>query len=142
MRHLFKLIAVVFLGVVIFSGAGLTREQTNIWLNSKNGESSINMSGKWDSGGIMTGGWGEGTFIQEGKYFHGSLGLYYVDGVVVGADVYMAISSGKKVYYTAQLKKLADGTLTGKAVAGIIDKPESNNAESYLISLKKAEDKH
>lgn len=133
----------ICLFVLIFSSCiSLTREETNAWLNSKAGESGIDMTGTWDSGGIMTGGWGEGRFIQDGKRFSGSLGLYNVDGMVNGDDVYMVLSSGTKVYYTACLKKTGENSLIGKAVQDvIIGNPESQNAISYLISLKKIADR-
>lgn len=140
MRNLSKLVVVLILAVFLSSCASMTREQTNVWLNSKNGGPVIDMAGKWYSGGVTTGGWGDAVFIQEGKQFHGSLGMYYVDGVAAGEDVYMAISSGKRVYYTARLKKMADGTITGKAVRDvIIDHPESTRAVTYLITLKRTE---
>ncbi len=129
---------IIFLLFFMVSCASLTREQTNAWLNSKSGTSTINMTGDWDSGGLATGGWGTGHFIQEGQRFNGTLGLYYVDGVVSGEEIYMAISSGQKVYYTARLKKTGHDTFTGKSVQNIIiDNPDSQNAISYLITLKK-----
>ncbi len=135
----FKYLAALILVSAISSCASLNREQTNTWLDSKGGTSNINMTGTWDSGGLATGGWGGGKFIQEDKRFYGTLGLYYVDGIVNGDDVYMAISSGGKVYYTARLKKSGDDSFTGKAAEGtIIDGPESQKAVIYLISLKKA----
>jgi hypothetical protein len=133
-----KYLTICLLAFTVYSCASLSREQTNAWLSTKGGASTINMTGSWDSGGIATGGWGVGNFIQEGQRFYGTLGLYYVDGIVNGDDVYMAISSGIKVYYTARLKKSADGTFAGKAVQEIIiDKQEAQNAVTYLIMLKK-----
>jgi hypothetical protein len=133
-----KYFAVFFLIFIVSSCTSLTREQTNTWLTSKSGTSSISMTGDWDSGGIASGGWGTGHFIQEGQQFYGTLGLYYVDGIVNGDDVYMAISSGQKVYYTARLKKSAPAAYTGKAVEGvIIDNPGAQNVTTYLIMLKK-----
>jgi hypothetical protein len=133
-----KYLAICLVVFTVYSCVSLSREQTNAWLSTKGGASAINMTGSWDSGGIATGGWGGGNFIQEGQRFYGTMGLYYVDGIVNGDDVYMAISSGAKVYYTARLKKSADGTFAGKAVQEIlIDKPEAQNAVTYLIMLKK-----
>jgi hypothetical protein len=135
----FKYLALCLLILAVYSCASLTREQTISWLSSKGGESTINMTGDWESGGIASGGWGAGHFIQEGNKFSGTLGLYYVDGIVNGNDVYMSISSGTKVYYTARLKKSADGSITGKAVGKIIiDDPQAQYAEGYLIMLKKS----
>lgn len=138
MRQLVKPLAILISAFLILSCMRLTREDTNAWLHTKTAGSGIDMSGKWDSGGFTTGGWGEGDFIQEGRHFHGSLGMYYVDGVVTGEQVYMAISSGNRVYYTARLEKMGDGSLTGKAVADVIvDRPESDRAVTYLISLRR-----
>lgn len=138
MHNPVKLFFALVLMIAISSCVTLTKEDTNKWLKSKNGEAGINMTGRWDSGGLATGGWGEGNFIQEGSRISGTLGLYYVSGVVIDEKVYMAISSGNKVYYTARLKKQPDGTITGKAVESkIIDSPEAENADSYLISLVK-----
>jgi hypothetical protein len=131
-------LAICLLLFTISSCVSLSKEQTNTWLSTKGGASAVNMTGNWDSGGIASGGWGAGNFIQEGQRFYGSLGLYYVDGIVNGDDVYMAISSGAKVYYTAHLKKSTDGSITGKAVQEvIIDAPGAQNAATYLIMLKK-----
>jgi hypothetical protein len=133
-----KYLSVCLLLFAINSCTSLGLEQSNAWLNTKAGTSTINMTGDWDSGGIATGGWGTGRFIQEGQKFFGTLGLYNVDGVVNGNDVFIAISNGAKVYYTAHLKKSDDGSIGGKAVAGIlIDRPEAQNAATSLIILKK-----
>lgn len=132
-------LSLLFFVLISISCASLTRDQTNAWLSTKSAQSNINMTGTWDAGGAASGGWGTGNFIQEGNRFSGTLGMYYVDGIVSGDEVYMAISSGAKVYYTAQLKKTAEGIFTGKAVQDvIITMPGSQNAVSYLISLKKA----
>lgn len=93
------------MALVILSCARLTKEQARLWLDSINGEPKIDMTGQWDAGGMFSGGWGVSNFIQEGKDFSGSLGMYNVDGAVVGEQVYMSLSSGRRVYYTARLKK-------------------------------------
>lgn len=132
-------LSLLFFALISISCASLTRDQTNAWLNTKGGQSNINMTGTWDAGGAASGGWGTGNFIQTGNRFSGTLGIYYVDGIVNGDEVFMAISSRAKVYFTAQLKKSTDGSITGKASEGvIINEPNSQNAVSYLISLKKA----
>jgi len=129
---------VCFLVLTISACNRLSREQSSEWLGQKSGQISANMTGKWNSGGVWSGGWGEGNFIQEGRRFSGTLGLYYVDGTVSGDSLYLVLYSGKKVYYTARLKKNAEGFYIGKAVYKvIIDQPESEKAESYVMSLKK-----
>lgn len=118
--------------------SGLTRKDTNAWLDTKTASSSLNMTGEWDSGGVWSGGWGSGKFIQEGNRFTGTLGLYYAEGVVSDEQIYMVIYSGSKIYYTAILKTSDNGLYMGKAVYRVLaDKPEAKEAQSYLISLKK-----
>ncbi len=80
---------IVFLSLILVSCASLTREDTNRWLDSKEGEPGLDMTGKWDSGGIATGGWGEGNFIQDGKNFSGKIveSGAYIYQVEIGARV-------------------------------------------------------
>lgn len=136
-----KFLQIMVLGLLVLTISAcnrLTREGSSAWLGQKGGQVSVNMTGKWSSGGVWSGGWGEGNFIQEGRRFSGTLGLYYVDGTVSGDTLYLVLYSGKKVYYTARLKKNAEGFYIGKAVYKvIIDQPEAEKAESYVISLKK-----
>jgi hypothetical protein len=99
---------------------------------------NANLTGEWDTGGVWTGGWGKGSFIQEGRKFSGTLGLYFVEGVVSGSDVYMVIFSGKKIYYTALLKKTDSGTYMGKvAEKTIVDRPDSRNANTFVMTMKR-----
>lgn len=124
--------------VLAISACSLTRKDTNAWLDEKNGPANVNLTGDWDAGGVWSGGWGKGTFVQEGKRFSGTLGLYYAEGVVSGDDIYMVIYSGKKVYYTALLKKVGNGHYMGKVASKtIIDSPEARNATGYVISMKR-----
>jgi hypothetical protein len=133
-----KYFTINLLVLFISSCASLDRGKANAWLNSKGGASTINMTGIWDSGGALTGGWGQGNLIQDGMRFYGTLGAYYVEGIANGENIYMSLSSGSRVYYTAQLKKSSDGSLVGKAVKDIlIDNPDAQNATTYLIMLKK-----
>jgi hypothetical protein len=139
-----KKIILCSIAIVLFlSCAGLTRKDTNAWLTRVVVEKEapeVNLNGLWDSGGgVMTGGWGDGNFVQEGKKVYGSLGFYYVDGIVNGKKVYFALSSGNKVYYTARLTSSDNGKkLTGRACEGaFIDDPDAENARSYPIVLKK-----
>ena len=134
----FKILAVCLLVLAITGCNRLSREKSSEWLGQKSGQVNVSMTGKWSSGGVWSGGWGDANFIQEGRRFSGTLGLYYVDGTVSGDNLYLVLYSGKKVYYTARLKKNAEGFYIGKAVYRvIIDQPEAEKAESYVISLKK-----
>ena len=123
--------------ITLSSCAGLTTEETKPWLNSMAGATNLNMTGVWDAGGAIAGGWGEGRFTQKDNRISGTLGLYNVNGVVNGTDVYLVLISGGSVYYTAHLNKSSDGSYVGKAVEGaIINKKGSENAVSYLMVLK------
>jgi len=53
--------------------------------------------------------------------------------------VYLVITSGGKVYYTAKLTASEGGKkFSGKASEGvIIDTPAANNATSYTLNLEK-----
>lgn len=128
-----------FLLVLTMSACGgLTREDTNAWLDTKIGPANINLTGEWDTGGVWTGGWGKGSFIQEGRKFSGTLGLYFAEGTVSDDEIYMVIFSGKKIYYTALLKKVDSETYMGRAVEkAIVDSLDSRNANTYVLKMKR-----
>jgi len=133
-----KTTAILLMILALSSCGGLTRKDTDRWLESKNTQSTIDMTGEWDTGGSWTGGWGRGRFIQEGRNFSGTLGRYYAEGVVSGEEIYMVIYSGKTVYYTAILRKSDDGGYLGKAVyVTLADDKDAKYAQSYILSLKK-----
>ena len=55
--------------------------------------------------------------------------------------MYLALSSGKTVYYTAALKKDPDGSYSGKVASGyIVDGPGADKAGVSLISLRRVKD--
>ena len=83
--------------VLAVAACSLTRKDTNAWLDQQNGPVTVDVTGDWDAGGAWSGGWGKATFIQQGKRFTGTLGLYYAEGVVSGDEIFMTIYSGKKV---------------------------------------------
>lgn len=128
------------MGIVMFiscTGTGLSVKETDPWLESIAGASKVDMTGVWDAGGAITGGWGEGRFTQKGNRVTGTLGFYDVNGVVSGTDIYMVLGSSGNVYYTAHLKKSGDGNYIGKAVEGaIVDKKGSEEATNYLMVLR------
>jgi hypothetical protein len=125
---------------------GTTRTQTldsaaNFWLSSKKDPPSIDVTGVWDGGPAMGGGWGEGRFIQTHKDVTGSLGLYNVRGVVSGDELYLLITSSGRIYYTAHLTTREKGRLIGTAVEGAIaDEPGAGSATSYPIMLRRMSD--
>lgn len=117
----------------------LTKTEGNAWLDTKAGPTSERIAGKWTSSGNWTADWGEGNFIQDGWRFYGQMGSYYVDGALNGEHVYLALTSGKKLYYTAILRKTPDGSYTGKATRGtLIDAPGAEDDGVILITLRRA----
>lgn len=74
----FKLAAICLSVLALASCRSITlpRAQTNTWLESKAGPSGINLSGIWDAGPSMGGGWGNASFSQDGNHFVGGLGAY------------------------------------------------------------------
>jgi len=133
----FKCLIFGLIIVTFFSCAGLSVRETDPWLHSMAGASNVNMTGIWDAGGAIAGGWGEGHFTQTGNRVSGILGFYNVNGVVNGTDMYMVLTAKGNVYYTAHLKQSSDGGYIGKAVEGaIVDQKGSESAVSYLMVLR------
>ncbi len=122
--------------VLILSACALTRTDTNPWLEAKAGATHDNISGKWTTYDRATPNWGEANFIQEGSRFYGTLGSYYVDGSINGDQLYLVLSSGKKVYYTARLNKTPDG-YAGKVVQGAIIEQTRTDEGYQLMTLKR-----
>lgn len=135
-----KILFACMLMVTLSACHRLSREDTNEWLAHKNGGVTVNMTGKWNSGGVWSGGWGGAVFVQEGNRFNGTMGLYYVDGAVSGDNLYLVLYSGRKVYYTARLKKNGDDSYIGKAVyQQFVDRPGAESAETAVMSLKRVQ---
>lgn len=111
-----KNILLAALAVLTLSACALTRTDTMPWLEAQAGRTNEDISGKWITYGGAGPNWGDANFIQDGSRFYGTLGSYYVDGSINGNHLYLALSSGKKVYYTARLNKNADGGYDGKVV--------------------------
>ncbi len=120
---------------------GLSKAQTNAWLKTQRGESTLNLSGVWDTGGVVTGGWGEARIVHINKEITGTMGMYNINGNVNGNNVYLVICSGSKVYYTAHLTASSPDKLMGKAVyKAIIGRKGSENAAVYPMIFKKIGD--
>jgi len=134
-------VCLIVLLFLLSCAARLAKKDTNAWLDTKTNTSELNLTGKWDAGGEFSGGWGEGNFTQEGNKISGTLGMYEVEGIVSGNEVYFVITSGGKVYYTAKLNASEGGNkFTGKACEGvIIDTPAANNATSYALNMEKVD---
>jgi hypothetical protein len=79
------------------------------WPQANIGSSGINVAGAWEA---EESGWGAIRFEQIGSRVSGAMGNYSARGVVRGSRVFLALSSGGYVYYTAVLAKSGD-TLSG-----------------------------
>jgi hypothetical protein len=110
----------------------------DVWLGAQDMPSQMDISGKWDAGFSMGGGWGEANLVQQDRNVNGLLGFYAVKGVVSGKALFMQLISNGYVYYTTKLELREDGSLSGmaykEAVAG---SPEAAKAESYPLVMRR-----
>lgn len=132
-------LSTILLAIVLSAcSVAMTKQESNPWLDLRAGSADYDISGKWESGGSWGGNWGEAQFIQDGARFYGQLGSYYVDGSMNGNYLYLALSSGRKVYYTAQLKREPDGSYAGKVAKDyIIDGMGADNAGYQVMILSR-----
>lgn len=131
----------VLLCALYISCAGIDTKQSNAWLSSKAGKSTFDITGKWDAGGVFTGGWGQGNLLQEENKVYGTLGLYNVNGVINDDEVFLVLSSGGRLYYTAKLKISENGTkISGRACEdAIIGSPAAGQKNNFAVFMKKTE---
>lgn len=133
-----KSLAILAAALLLAACVSLTKTDGNAWLEAKAGPSNELMAGRWTSAGGWTANWGEGNFIQDSSRFYGHMGSYYVDGALNGEHVYMVFTSGKKLYYTAILKKTDDGNYSGKATQGkLIDSLGAEDSGVTLLNLRR-----
>jgi hypothetical protein len=87
----------------------------------------------------LAGGWGSGTWIQNDNQVKGNLGLYIINGRVSGQKLYMLISSGNRVYYTALLEPTKDGgLLVGMAYPNqLADAKDLRLTDQVPVSLRR-----
>jgi len=108
------------------------------WLGAQNMPSQMDVSGKWDAGDFLSGGWGDANLVQQGRDVFGTLGLYSVKGVVSHTTLFLEIISKGYVYYTAKLEMKNDGSLSGIALKeAIVESPETAKGEIYIIIMKR-----
>lgn len=121
------------------SNSGLTSQGVEAWLNAKmTAAPQADLTGRWDAGSAFSGGWGEGNFVQEKANFSGTLGLYYIKGVVSGSDIHFALLSSGAVNYTGAMSQKGPNSFSGKAVKdALVDAEAAKTAETYPISFKK-----
>ena len=133
-----KLLVVMFVAALLISCETIPPIKTDAWLDVKQSAvAEVNISGKWDAGPYMEGGWGEGVFTQNGNKVSGTLGPYNVDGVVEGKTVFMVIKGGTKLY-TAKLTLQPEGQLAGTYVYNaLIGEEGAASAETNAITMKR-----
>lgn len=135
-----RLLATTLLGFSLAACGSLTRSDTQPWLEQRMGTTEHHIAGQWSTGGSWGGNWGDANLIQDGSRFYGQLGSYTVDGTLNGNAMYMVLSAGKKVYYTAALKRDQDGNYAGKVAQGSIIDHNGAQAEGYQVMiLRRAE---
>jgi hypothetical protein len=137
---------VLFLSLIVMIACSCTSGMHNLtasgveaWLHAKaTAAPTVELTGRWDAGSAVAGGWGEGNFVQEEANFSGSLGLYYIKGVVSGSEVHFALTSNEKVYYTGTMAQTGPERFSGKAVKyAFVDAEAAKTAETYFISMQK-----
>lgn len=133
-------IVILLAGLVSASCISLSLSDTDKWLDAKNGApAEVDLSGRWDAGYYMGGGWGVGHFFQDGNRFRGTMSAFNVKGRVLGRKVYMVIWGGS-VTYTAELTVRPDGTLIGEAVENaVVGTERAETAAFYPMEMKRME---
>ncbi|RIX49608.1 MAG: hypothetical protein D3M94_00985 [Rhodocyclales bacterium GT-UBC] len=140
MKRFCYLIACLFALLLTGCSANLTRSDAAPWLDLRSGSGDYDISGRWDSGSSWSGSWGEANFIQDGARFYGQLGSYNVEGALNGNAMYLSLSAGKRVYYTALLKRDAEGGYSGKVVQDtFVDGPLGDSVSYQVLFLRRKE---
>ena len=139
MKHIKIMLSIFVVMLLISCRAGLVVPNYDTWLQSQKMPSEVDLTGKWDAGYVLHGGWGEANLIQQGRDVYGTLGLYRVKGVVSNKTVFLTlISTGDHVYYSAKVTMKEDGSFVGLAVKeALVDSPEAAKAEIYAITFKR-----
>lgn len=133
---IFKIGSLILLISMMMSCA--TTLNYDAWLDAQSMPSQLDVTGKWNAGLSMAGGWGEANLIQKERNVYGTLGLYSIKGVVSKTSLFVKIFSGGHVYYTAKLDANKDGSLSGVAIKGaIVESPEASNADISIITMTK-----
>jgi hypothetical protein len=139
-----KSLGIIALGLAL--GLGCRRppefeqQAATTWLDSHTEPGTFDVSGEWESTAFyLAGGWGSGTWIQNDNQVKGNLGLYIINGRVSGQKLYMLISSGNRVYYTALLEPTKDGgLLVGMAYPNqLADAKDLRLTDQVPVSLRR-----
>lgn len=104
-KFLSPLVALVlvcgFVGCNLKEKYAINNQKADQWLQANRGAVGANVNGSWEAHEF---GWGGIRFEQNGSRVTGAMGNYTVRGVVRGSRVYLALSSGDWVHYTAVLR--------------------------------------
>ena len=118
--------------------SGINTELARSWAASQTEPATIYIAGSWKSKlSNYAGGWGNAEINQTGSEFHGTLGLYTIEGKISGKKIYAIIMSGSSVYYTAILELDAQGDMVGiairKALPGAPAAKSAEHAPFHLV---------
>jgi hypothetical protein len=128
------ILSLVLLGAVL-AGCNLKEKyaRNNLaadqWLQANIGSSGLKVTGAWEA---EESGWGSIRFEQRGSRVDGTMGNYSARGVLRGSRLFLALSSGGYVYYTAVLVK-RDETLTGFYSSSVPFSP----ADQAVVTLRR-----
>ncbi len=111
MKRPLGLILFLSLSFIFVTSCALKLAEVDSWLITKSGDraSEIDLTGYWQDSkgtGFLT--WGEGYLHQDQNKIKGNIGEYSITGRVSGKTVYLVLTYGKRVYYTARLELLKD----------------------------------
>ena len=139
MKYIKMMVSIFALMLLVSCRASIVHPNYDMWLQSQNMPSEVDLTGKWDAGYIWGGGWGEANMVQQGRDVYGTIGLYRVKGVVSNKTVFLTlIATSDRVYYSAKLTMKEDGSFHGLAVKeALVDSPEAAKAEIYAITFKR-----
>ncbi len=99
------------------------------WLQANIGSSGLNVTGAWEA---EESGWGDVRFEQSGSQVNGAMGNYSARGVVRGPRLFLALSSGGYVYYTAVL------TMRGETLSGFYSSSVPfDPADQAVVTLRR-----
>jgi hypothetical protein len=99
------------------------------WLQANIGSSRLKVTGAWEA---EESGWGAIHFEQSGSRVNGAMGNYSARGVVRGPRLFLALSSGGYVYYTAVLTKRGE-TLNGFYSSSV----PFSSADQSVVTLRR-----
>lgn len=118
MKKLMLILLIVPVFFIMSCASALKMTDVDSWLATKaTGQAAaVNITGTWtdalnDSNSFMS--WGQGELTQKGNNVSGNISSYVIKGIVTGKTVYLVLSTGGAVDYTAKLELKSSGELYG-----------------------------